>query len=112
MFRVSFSQPERPLKAVNISARDGLYSFPWNLGKRDPKSNDKHGLFHQVLVKGPSKRSPDADPGGVSLSVTANMDTLRERLLWSLKNNHRQVERPKKGYLMLSTLYYYLVQSS
>ena len=39
------------------------------------------------------KRSPSADPGGVSLSVKANMDTLRNRLLWSLQNNHKQVSR-------------------
>ena len=65
----------------NISARDGLYMFPWHLVKRSD------GLSPHPL----DKRSPAADPGGVSLSVTANMDTLRNRLLWSLHNNHKQV---------------------
>ena len=70
----------------NISARDGLYLFPWHLGKRGD------GLKGPKLSPHPlGKRSPVADPGGVSLSVTANMDTLRNRLLWSLHNNHKQV---------------------
>ena len=57
------------------------------------------------------KRSPEADPSGkspltqlkvtqlfskmlsgVSLSVTANFDTLRQKLLWNLQNNPRQVQ--------------------
>ena len=34
---------------------------------------------------------------GVSLSVTANFDTLRQKLLWNLQNNpSRQVQRPWK----------------
>ena len=70
----------------NISACDGLYIFPLHLGKRS------NGLKGPKLSPHPlGKRSPSADPGGVSLSVTANMDTLRNRLLWSLHNNHKQV---------------------
>ena len=73
-------------KIKNVSARDGLYMFPWHLGKRGD------GLNGPKLSSYPlGKRSPSADPGGVSLSVTANMDTLRNRLLWSLQNNHKQV---------------------
>ena len=42
---------------------------------------------HQLV-----KRSPDADPAGgsngvVTFSVTASLDTLRQKLLWSLHNN-------------------------
>ena len=60
--------------------------LPWHLGKRS------NGLKGPKLSPHPlGKRSPSADPGGVSLSVTANMDTLRNRLLWSLHNNHKQV---------------------
>merc|ERR1712098_413013 len=61
-------------------AREGLFMVPWHLGRR--------ATPHLV-----GKRAPAADPGGVSLSVTANMDTLRNRLLWSLQNNHRQIGR-------------------
>ena len=41
---------------------------------------------------GHEKRSPD--PGhsaGVSFSVTASMEALRQKLLWSLNNNRQQV---------------------
>eukprot|EP00090_Calanus_glacialis_P007888 TRINITY_DN16295_c0_g1_i2.p1 TRINITY_DN16295_c0_g1~~TRINITY_DN16295_c0_g1_i2.p1 ORF type:complete len:141 (-),score=24.44 TRINITY_DN16295_c0_g1_i2:67-441(-) len=92
--------PEKMPQIKNISARDGLYMFPWHLGKRsDGVSPHSLGKRSEGL-KGPKlsphslgKRSPSADPGGVSLSVTANMDTLRNRLLWSLQNNHKQFGR-------------------
>ena len=50
---------------TSTQAREGVFLVPWHLAKRARVA----------------KRAPAADPGGVSLSVTANMDTLRNRLL-------------------------------
>ena len=80
------SHPVEKQAYRNESVRDILYNFPWHLGKRSDGMTDLYMGPHHL-----SKRDPSADPGGVSLSVTANMDTLRQRLLWSLQNNHRQV---------------------
>ena len=46
---------------------------------------------HQTI-----KRSPEAEPGTggggvVTFSVTASLDTLRQKLLWSLQNSNRHV---------------------
>ena len=46
------------------------------------------------------KRSPEAEPGAggngvVTFSVTASLDTLRQKLLWSLQNNNRNVTGPR-----------------
>ena len=80
---------EKLQKNKTLSARDGLYMFPWHLGKRGGALKGPVMAPQTPHLLG--KRTPSADPGGVSLSVTANMDTLRSRLLWSLQNNHRQV---------------------
>ena len=50
------------------------------------------------LLGGPLKRSPapEANPGGnsgVSFSVTASIDSLRQKLLWSLHNREQQQAR-------------------
>merc|ERR1712106_996664 len=82
------SHPVEKQAYRNESVRDILYNFPWHLGKRSESMTDLYMGPHHL-----SKRDPSADPGGVSLSVTANMDTLRQRLLWSLQNNHRQFGR-------------------
>merc|ERR1711862_1002342 len=63
------------IEQTSTKAREGVFLVPWHLAKRARVG----------------KRAPAADPGGVSQSVTANMDTLRNRLLWSLQNNHRQI---------------------
>ena len=47
------------------------------------------------------KRSPDAEPGAggggvVTFSVTASLDTLRQKLLWSLQNSNRNVTLPTR----------------
>ena len=52
-------------------------------------------LGHHQTVK----RSPEADPGAgsggvVTFSVTASLDTLRQKLLWSLQNSNRNVTEP------------------
>ena len=80
------SHPVEKQAYRNESVRDRLYNIPWHLGKRNDGMTGLYMAPHHL-----SKRDPSADPGGVSLSVTANMDTLRQRLLWSLQNNHRQV---------------------
>merc|ERR1711890_161160 len=55
------------------------------------------GAQDDILLLLPSelaKRSPlpEAEPGvdGVSLSLTANMDTLRQRLMFAMRNRNQQ----------------------
>ena len=48
------------------------------------------------------KRSPEPEPGAggggvVTFSVTASLDTLRQKLLWSLQNNNRNVTQCWRG---------------
>ena len=55
-------------------------------------------LGHHQTVK----RSPEADPGAggsgvVTFSVTASLDTLRQKLLWSLQNSNRNVTECRAG---------------
>merc|ERR1711872_285048 len=48
-------------------------------------------IFHKMAKRSPE---PEAQPGpngaGVSLSLTANMDTLRQRLMFAMRNRNSQ----------------------
>ena len=57
------------------------------------------GQVREVRHHRPVKRSPEAEPGAggsgvVTFSVTASLDTLRQKLLWSLQNSNRNVTEP------------------
>ena len=65
------------------------------VGLGEARANHSNRNLWKLL--GPLKRSPapmaapDASPGsGVSFSVTASIDSLRQKLLWSLHNNKQQ----------------------
>ena len=80
------------------------------VGLGEARANHSNRNLWKLL--GPLKRSPapaaapDASPGsGVSFSVTASIDSLRQKLLWSLHNNKQQESNIFK-YLRSSDLLY------